>query len=144
MPWKTIYGAQGVEVHFSDRCDGTDLLDAHEAVYEHRYEEGLHYILADFAQVEYLDLSLADLLRIADHDRQYLLRNPPHLVAIVAPQAPVMGLLRTYEHYMEGSPLRTCISHTRAEALMWLRSEMLEPVAATYSWRLRQDSVPSA
>ena len=130
MPWTCTHGAQGVELHFSDRCCGEDLLDAHEAIYRHRYEQGLHYIIADFARVEYLDLSLADLLRIAEHDRQYLLRNPPHLLVMIAPQAPVMGLLRTYEQYMQGSTLRTYISSTRQEALAWLRVEMLEPMYA--------------
>lgn len=129
MPWKTTYGAQGVELSFSDRCDGEEILDAHESIYRHRYEEGLHYIIADFAQVEFLDLSLADLLRIAEHDRQYLLRNPPHCLAMIAPQAQVLGLMRAYEEYMSGSNLRTRISNTRAEALLWLRSEMLEPIA---------------
>ena len=130
MAWTCTYGAQGVELCFADRCDGDDVLDAHEAIYRHRYEQGLHYIFADFAKVEYLDLSLADLLRIAEHDRQYLLRNPPHLLVMVAPQAPVLGILRTYESYMAGSPLRTSISNTRNEALAWLRAEMLEPMYA--------------
>lgn len=126
MPWKSMYGAQGVELHFNGHCDNADIMDAHDAVYAHRYEEGLQYIIADFTRVEYLDLSLADLLRLADHDRQYLLRNPSHLLAMVAPQAPVLRLLRMYEHYMEGSPLRTHIANTHAEALSWLRGEMLE------------------
>ena len=130
MPWTCTYGAQGVELHFSERCDGEEMLDAHEAIYRHRYEQGLHYIIADFARVEYLDVSLADLLRIAEHDRQYLLRNPPHLLVMIAPQAPVLGLLRSYESYMAGSSLRTSISNTRAEGLAWLRAEMLEPMYA--------------
>lgn len=128
MPWKTTYGAQGVELSFSEHCTGDDVLGAHESVYRHRYEEGLHYIIADFARVDFLDLSLADLLRIAEHDRQYLLRNPPHLLAMVAPQAQVLGLLRAYEQFMQGSSLRTTIANTRSEALVWLRSEMLEPM----------------
>lgn len=129
MPWKSTYGAQGVELNFSDRCNGDEVLDAHESIYRHRYAEGLHYIIADFSRVEYLELSLADLLRVAEHDRQYLLRNPPHLLVMIAPQAPVLGLLRMYEQYMEGSSLRATITNTRHEALAWLQAEMLDPVA---------------
>lgn len=129
MPWKSIYGAQGVEIRFSGRCDGAECTDAREAIYGHHYEEGLQYVVADFTNVEYLDLSLADLLKYAEHDRQYLLRNPSHLLALVAPQAPVLRLLRMYEHYMEGSPLRAHIAATRVEALSWLRNEMLEPTS---------------
>ncbi len=128
MPWKSTYGDRGIELHFSGNCDGQDLLDAHEAIYSHKYVEGLQYIIADFTLVEYLDLSLADLLRIADHDRQYLLKNPPHLLVMIAPQAAVLGLLRTYQHYMEGSSLRSTIANTRNEALGWLQAEMFDPV----------------
>ena len=128
MPWKSTYGDRGIELHFSGHCDGHDLLAAHESIYDHKYVEGLPYIITDFTLVEYLDLSLADLLRIADHDRQYLLRNPPHLLAMIAPQAAVIGLLRTYQHYMEGSTLRSSISNTRAEALAWLQAELFDPV----------------
>jgi hypothetical protein len=128
MPWTIAYGSQGVELVFSGRCGGEDLLGAHEAIYSHRYTEGLQYIVADFSLVEYLEPSLAELLRIADHDRQYLLRNPPYLVAFIAPQALVLGMLRTYVDFMEGSTLRTQISSTRSEALAWLRSEILEVV----------------
>lgn len=138
MPWKSIYGTQGVEVRFSGRCDGAELTEAREALYGHRYEEGLQYIIADFSQVEYLDLSLADLLRYAEHDRQYLLRNPPHVLALVAPQAPVLRLLRMYEHYMDGSPLRSYIASTRAEALEWLHAEMLEPAVFVRKGFIRQ------
>jgi hypothetical protein len=127
MPWKPIYSAQGIDLQFSGQCGGDDLLNAHAAVYSHRYAEGMHYIIADFANVEYLDLSLADLLRIAEHDRQYLLHNPPHLLVMIAPQAPVVSLMRAYEEFMQGSNLRTQIASTRAEGIAWLHSRMLEP-----------------
>ncbi len=126
MPWKSMFRSHGVELHFSGHCNNAEVMDARDAAYEHRYEEGLQYMIVDFTRVEYLDLALADLLRLADHDRQYLLRNPSHVLAIVAPQAPVLRLLRMYEHYMEGSPLLMQITSTHAEAISWLRSEMLE------------------
>jgi hypothetical protein len=129
MPWKSTYSAQGIDLQFSGRCDGDDVLSAHEATYRHRYAEGMHYIIADFSRVEFLDLSLADLLSIAEHDRQYLLHHPPHLLVMVAPQAPVVSLLRAYEEFMAGSNLRTAIASTRAEAIAWLHSRMLEPVS---------------
>lgn len=128
MPWKTTYGAQGAEICFSQLCTGDDILDAHESIYRHRYPEGLHYIVADFVRVDFLEISLADLLRIAEHDRQYLLRNPAHCLAMIAPQAQVVGLLRAYQEYMQGSNLRATITATRHEALTWLRAELLEPI----------------
>lgn len=126
MPFDVTYGAQGVDVLFFGRCDGPEVLDVHERVYAHRYLEGLQYVLVDFSGVEYLDLTTADLLRVAEHDRQYLLRNPAFVLVMVAPQAPVLGLLRTHEHFMEGTTLRTHVTNTREEAIARLRAEMLE------------------
>lgn len=128
MAWTIEYGSQGAELLFTGRCDGADLVGSHEAIYSHHYEEGLRYIVADFSHVDFIEPSIADLVRIADHDRQYLLRNPPHVLALVAPQALVLGLLRIYVDCMEGSPLRTHISSTRSEASAWLLSEMHELV----------------
>jgi hypothetical protein len=126
MPWTMTYSASGVEVRFSGRCSAIEVLGAHEDAFNHRYEAGLQYLMVDFAHVEYLDVALADLLRLADYDRQYLLRNPPFALAIVAPQAPVLALVRTYERYMVGTSLRSAVVSTRDEAHAWLRMEMLE------------------
>jgi anti-anti-sigma regulatory factor len=125
MPFDATYGARGVEVHFIGRCDGAEVLDAHERIYIHRYEEGFQYVIADFSRVEFLDVATADLLRIAEHDRQYLLRNPGYLLVVIAPQAPVAGLIRTFQHFMEGTSLRAHLTSTREAAMAWLRSEML-------------------
>ena len=125
MPWKTTYGARGADVRFTDRSDGDEVYAANREVFLHAYEEGFQYAIVDFSTVEQLDLPLADLLRIAEHDRQYLLRNPPYLLAIIAPQAPVFGLARTFERYMEGSSLRSTVVETRDEAIAWLNNEMM-------------------
>jgi hypothetical protein len=126
MPFDATYGARGSEVHFIGRCDGAEVLDAHERIYMHRYAEGFQYIIADFSRVEFLDIATADLLRMAEHDRQYLLRNPSYFLAVIAPQAPVATLIRTFQHFMEGTSLRTQLTSTREAAVAWLRSEMLE------------------
>jgi hypothetical protein len=125
MPWKTTYGARGADVRFTDRSDGEEVYEANREVYLHAYEDGFQYAIVDFSSMEQLDLPLADLLRIADYDRQYLLRNPPYLLAMIAPQAHVFGLARTYERYMEGSTLRSTVVTTRDEAIAWLNNEMI-------------------
>ena len=125
MPWKTTSGARGADVRFTDRSDGDEVYAANREVFLHSYEEGFQYAIVDFSTVEQLDLPLADLLRIAEHDRQYLLRNPPYLLAMIAPQAHVFGLARTFERYMEGSTLRSTVVETRDEAIAWLNTEMM-------------------
>ena len=44
---------------------------------------------------------------------------------MIAPQAPVFGLARTFERYMEGSTLRSTVVETRDEAIAWLNGEMM-------------------
>ena len=112
-------------MRFTDRSDGDEVYAANREVYLHVYEEGFQYAIVDFSKVEQLELPLADLLRIAEHDRQYLLRNPPYLLAMIAPQAHVFGLARTFERYMEGSTLRSTVVETRDEAIAWLNTEMM-------------------
>ena len=126
MPWTTSYGARGADVRFMDESDGDEVYEANREVFLHRYDEGFQYAIVDFTKVARLDLPLADLLRIAEQDRQYLLRNPPYLLAMIAPQGPVFGLARTFERYMEGSTLRSTVVKTRDEAIAWLNAEMTE------------------
>jgi len=126
MPFNATYGARGVDVLLSGRCTGEEILDLHSRIHSYHYEEGFHYVIADLSLVDYLDIQIADLLRMAEHDRQYLLLNPAYLLATIAPQASVSGWLRTFEGFMEGTNLRTNIVRTREEAITWLRTEMLE------------------
>lgn len=128
MPWTSKYGSRGAEVRYLGRTVGEDLCDANRSVLGHSYPEGCQQVLVDFSRVEELDVPLADLLKIAEHDRQYLLRNPSFLLAIVAPQAHVSGLMRTFARYMEGTPMRTTIVRTRDEAVAWLDAEMADTV----------------
>ena len=125
MPWTTTYAARGADVRFMERSDGDEVYEANREVFLHRYEEGFQYAVVDFSNIEHMHLPLADLLRIAEQDRQYLLRNPPYLLAMVAPQAHIFGLARTFQHYMEGSTLRSTVVKTRDEAIAWLNAEMM-------------------
>jgi hypothetical protein len=126
MPWTSKYGARGAEVRYLGRTVGEELCDANRAVLTHAYSDGFHYVLVDFSRVEALDAPLADLLRIAEHNRQYLLRNPSFLLAVIAPQAHVSGLMRTFAWYMEGTSQRATVVRTRAEAVAWLDAEMAD------------------
>lgn len=128
MPWTSKYGTRGAEVRYSGRTAGEELCDANSAVLTHPYSDGLQYVLVDFSRVEELDESLADLLRIAEHNRQYLLLNPSFLLAVIAPQAHVSGLMRTFARYMEGTSQRATVVPTRDQAVAWLEAEMADTV----------------
>lgn len=129
MPWTTTFSDQGAEVRFFGSCDGCEVYDSNREVFMHVYEQGFQYAIVDFSKVEYLDLPTADLLRIAEYDRQYLLRNPTYLLAMIAPQAHIAGLAKTFERFMQGSTLRSVVASSRDEANAWLRAELTESAA---------------
>jgi hypothetical protein len=126
MPWTSKYAARGAEVRYLGHTLGEELCDANRSVLSHAYPDGFHYVLVDFSRVEALDAPLADLLQIAEHNRQYLLRNPSFLLAVIAPQAHVSGLMKTFARYMEGTSQRAAIVRTRDEAVAWLDAEMAD------------------
>jgi hypothetical protein len=122
MPWSTCYGNDGVDCRFTGATHGAEVIAANEEVFNHRYAGGLRYAIVDFSQAESLNLPTADLLSLAEIDRQYLLRNPPFALAIIAPQGVAFGAARTFERFMEGSPLKSTVVQTRQQALGWLRN----------------------
>ena len=123
MPWSTCYANDGVDCRFMGATDSADVYAANDEIFSHRYAETLRYVIVDFTQAESLDLPTADLLGLAEGDRQYLLRNPPYALAMIAPQGVVFGHARTFERFMEGSPLKSIVVQTREQALGWLRNE---------------------
>lgn len=123
MPWSTCFADSGVDCRFSGPTDVEDVIAANEEVFNHRYAEALRYVIVDFSAAESLNLPTADLLGLAETDRQYLLRNPSYALAMIAPQGVVFGYARTFERFMEGSPLRSTVVQTREQALEWLRNE---------------------
>jgi len=123
MPWSACFAESGADCRFSGDTDATEVVAANHEIFKHRYPEALRYVIVDFSAAESLNLPTADLLGLAETDRQYLLRNPPYALAMIAPQGVVFGYARTFERFMEGSPLRSTVVQTREQALGWLRRE---------------------
>jgi hypothetical protein len=126
MPWSNTYTESGVDCRFTGATHGAEIYAANDAIFVHTYADRFRYAIVDFTLVESLDLPTADLLRIAEGDRQYLLRNPSYALVMIAPQGVIFGRARTFERFMEGSTLRSTVVQNREQALAWLRSEGFE------------------
>ena len=122
MPWSMSFTECSADCRFTGPTDGDELFAADIEMFSHRYNEQFKYALVDFTQAESMNLLTADLLRLAETDRQYLLRNPPYAIVIIAPQGLVFGHARMYERFMEGTALRSKVVRTRDEGTNWLRS----------------------
>jgi hypothetical protein len=121
MAWSCSFTECSAECRFSGPTDGEDIFAADFEMLSHRYDGQFQYALLDFTQADSMTLLTADLIRVAEKDRQYLLRNPPYSVVLIAPQGVVFGHARMYERFMEGTALRSKVVQTREQAMEWLR-----------------------
>lgn len=121
MPWSTSYSGNGADCRFTGAADGEQIRAATIDILVHQYDEHLKFVIVDFTAAQSMDLPTADLLRVAESDRQYLLMNPAYAMVMIAPQGIVFGHARTFQRFMEGSTLRSAVVQTRDQALAWLR-----------------------
>jgi hypothetical protein len=127
MPFSTSFTETGADCRFTGPTDGEEIYAANTAVFAHAYDEALKYAIVDFSLAESMDLPTADLLRIAERDRRYLLCNPPYALVMIAPQGLVFGHARTFERFMEGTSMRSAVVQNREQAIQWLREQGLMP-----------------
>jgi hypothetical protein len=122
MPWQATYSAQGVEVRFDGIVTAQEIEAANDALYAHAYAEGLRYQLADFSAVTAINLTAADVQRLADQDQRLAPQGAVVHIALVAPQPLTYGLGRMWQAYVETAGIDVRVCRSRAEALDWLRS----------------------
>lgn len=125
MPYSTRFTENGADCRFMGPTNGEEFYAANIEIFVHPYDEEFKYAIVDFSLAESIDLPTADLLRTAEQDRQYLLRNPACALVMIAPQGVVFGHARMFERFMEGSSLRSAVVQDRTQALQWLRDQGL-------------------
>lgn len=123
MPWSTSYSGNSADCRFTGATDGEQVRTAITDTLVHRYDGHLKHVIIDFSLAQSMDLPTADLLRVAESDRLYLLLNPAYAMVMIAPQGIVFGHARTFQRFMEGSSLRSAVVQTRKEAVEWLRQQ---------------------
>lgn len=121
MPRTIHVRREGAVVEYAGVVTLADFLGLNAEVFSHAYAGGKpRFALLDFSRAERVDLSSADLERIAEEDRRDAPMIADTAVLIVAPQTLTYGLARMWEGLVDPLSLESMVVRTRPEAEAWL------------------------
>ena len=120
MPRTIEYRPTGAHINFHGIVTGVDLFDVNDEVFAHDYPGKPQYALLDFTGAERIDISGADVQRVAEQDQEDAERIAGVAVVIVAPQTLTFGLARMWEGLVDPVDLDSGVVRSRPEAVRWL------------------------
>jgi hypothetical protein len=123
MPWDVEFGLAGANIWFGGIPTNTEIHNASEAFWTHRFDEQLRYAIVDLAACPALGISAGEITRLARRQRQHAEHHQHVLVAIIAPEPAVYGVARMWQALIDDTTIRPLVCRTRAEAIAWLRHE---------------------
>jgi hypothetical protein len=85
----------------------------------------LRYGLTDFSQTTDMAVTPADIRRLVEMNRKAASFTPGALVAIVAPDPLPYAMARLWHTLADDLGWNSCVFHTRADAIAWLRKQLL-------------------
>jgi len=126
MPRTIEFRRQGAHLDFTGIVTGEDLFGVNDVILGYDYPGPPRYALFDFSRAERVDVSTADLQRVAEEDRRDAERIAGVAIVIVAPQTLTYGLARMWEGLVDPTPLLSQVVRTRGEAITWLAGQGIE------------------
>jgi hypothetical protein len=124
MPWTAVHLTDGAYLRFSGAVTGEELVRANMHFYRQAYKGGPRFAVFDFTDVERFHVDTTSISRIAAQDTVAAAAAIPELVvAVVAPQLLVFGMLRMWEMQVGETGWHIKVARSRAEAFSWLENE---------------------
>ncbi len=122
MSYELIWENRGVVFRFRDIVTGDELVQSNLDVYADPKFERIEYELAIFSDSVKFEASSETVRRVAEMDAAASNRNPKVIVAIVASQLVIRGLVNLYRLQSEvaGGTWQTEFFETEPEARNWL------------------------
>ncbi len=122
MPCELIWEDRGVLFKFRDVVTGDELVQANLDIYSDPRFESVEYELFVFPDSVVIKVSAEKVRRVAELDAEASIRNPNILVAVVASQLVIRGLVNLYsiQHEVSGGTWKTDYFETEEEARKWL------------------------
>ena len=122
MSYELIWENRGVVFQFRDVVTGDELVQSNLDVYSDPKFESIEYELANFSDTVRFEASSEMVRRVAAMDAAASKRNPNIIVAIVASQTVIRGLVNLYRMQSEvaGGTWVTEFFETEPEARKWL------------------------
>ena len=122
MSYELIWEDRGVIFQFRDVVSGDELVQSNLDVYADPQFETIEYELAIFSDSVKFEASSETVRRVAEMDAEASQRKPKVIVAIVASQTVIRGLVNLYRLQSEvaGGTWRTEFFGTKQDARRWL------------------------
>ncbi|MCP4710660.1 MAG: hypothetical protein GY869_18705 [Planctomycetes bacterium] len=120
MPYTTEWKENGIWWTYSGVVSAKEVLECNLEIYGDDRFDNLAYQMVDLSQAERLELTEAQVKKIAYLDKAAARSNPNIQVALVSKMDLIKELLEMYARYSEESPWEIDIFETLAEARKWL------------------------
>ena len=128
MPYTSVYvdDGKGVLRTGSGVLTGLELIScAIQLGRDDEHARHLHYGLVDFSAVTEMKVTPEDIRQLVEMSRKTAVVTPGALVAVIAPDPLPYAIARLWHTFAEDLGWKTNVFHTRADALAWLRKELL-------------------
>ncbi len=128
MPYTTTYVDDGKGLHktATGLVTGLEIFtSALHASQDEARARNLHYGLFDFSDTVELQVTPDDIRRIVEINRKLAALIPHAHIAVVAPPALPYAMARLWHTLSDDLEWKSCIFHNRADAISWLRRELV-------------------
>ena len=128
MPVELKYFSDGygIELVGQGVVTGEEIQNCNRIIYSGDTLRRQKYQLVDFAEVEELVVSNADIAELAHQDIEASKINPNIIIAVVAKHSLAFGLARMWEAHADKATFETMVFRERREALAWIKEKMGE------------------
>jgi hypothetical protein len=116
----------GIELFGKGVVTGQEIYDANIIVYSGDTLLKQKYQIINFANVEKLDVSQEEAVRLANQDIEASRTNPNIVIAVVAALNHAFGLGRMWEAHVNKSDFETMVFRRREEAVAWINKKIAD------------------
>lgn len=120
MPFTAEFMEDGALLCYTGRTTGTEIFQAKDGFFKHRFAGPVRWLLCDFTEVEHFAVSTSKVHRIVRQDLAAVDSHPELAEVVIAPTPIQYGLARMWELQVEKERPRTLVARTRVEAIDWL------------------------
>jgi hypothetical protein len=127
MPIELQFHDNGVVIRESGIISDNDFMDAVDAIYAHKYPDGLHFQLADLSSVTEFSVSADTMRSVGTRDlRESKALPTQHLVVVAPPSSYTRLMNKVWEIWAmdndHAPSVKTNIVNTFPEAIAWLET----------------------
>ncbi|MCW8825708.1 MAG: hypothetical protein OQK78_04715 [Gammaproteobacteria bacterium] len=125
MPLKNEYLKTGIIIWHWGVVTGDELISSNREIYNHKFENGCKFQLAELSKVTDFSLTTKDIKALANMD-QSLTTEQPQVGVVVAQSDYIFGMSRMWSMLAETETFKTHVVRTIDDALDYLRENGID------------------